>query len=187
MRTQEEITQRIQKVASTDHLGFERASLLEYLDFEHARDYLREGVTKKQWDDVRPYNNVVSIYTRIKSRLPEAWERANQGKRLASTSSMSFFRSWLWLMGEEELAEEMLPLIWLGKCQLLIVSRFTNFGWEEVDDDRWRQFPQDSGISATKAQALLSAYIDTKRHLPFSLSAGMLYLHGGSSSHRVTT
>ena len=167
MRTQEEIIARINKLSLKDHLGFERASLLEYLDFDHAKEYLREGVTQAQWDGVRPELDVQLIRERILKCLPSAWEKANQCRQLAVTSAVSYFKTWLWLLEKDEVAEMMFPLVWIGKYQLMILSRYVGFSDDgKYDDNIWRKHPLDQGIPFVKALALISVYRTAKSYLP---------------------
>lgn len=166
MRTQEEITARIEELSLKDHLGFERASLLEYLDFDHAKEYLREGVTQAQWDRTRPELDFQPIRDRIILRLPVAWLMANQCRQLAVTSAVSYFKTWLWLLEKDEVAEMMFPLIWIGKYQLMILSRYVGFPDGNHDDNVWRNYPSDEGIPFIKAQALVSVYQAAKSYLP---------------------
>ena len=47
LRTQEEIIARIGTRADADPLGFERGDYIDYLDFKHAKPFLKNDVTAK--------------------------------------------------------------------------------------------------------------------------------------------
>ena len=48
--TQEEIVERIEAIANSDMFGEYRPRLVDYLDYKHAKPYLKDGTPEKDWD-----------------------------------------------------------------------------------------------------------------------------------------
>lgn len=47
MKTQKEIVDKINEIKDEDFFGFRVSDLLEYLDFEHAKEFLKPEATKE--------------------------------------------------------------------------------------------------------------------------------------------
>ena len=76
-RTQNEILKRIEEVKSYDFLGFERNDYIDFLDFEHAKIFLKDGTKKEDWEggeNPRPFTDPIKD---MKEYMDFAWEKAN--------------------------------------------------------------------------------------------------------------
>ena len=144
-RTQQEILNRIEYVKSRDVLGFEGSDLIEFLDFENAKEYLKEEYVKKveagseKWEQPNP----VSL---IKEYLPFAWDKANNCRGLSAERSLCRFAAWLWMDGVEE--EEIKPLVedysYYGKPELVKISEKYGVNWKELDNGKWVKSEDDT-------------------------------------------
>lgn len=130
MRTQEEIKNRIKETKDDDIFGFGTTDLIEYLDFEHAKKYLEEGVTEKQWSN----RKLKSPKEQMIQYMEFAWEKANDCRGLSAMRTMYHYRSWLWLDGNEELAEQMEDYEFYGKDNLVAVCEYLGIDHTEYDD-----------------------------------------------------
>ncbi len=94
MRTQDEIVARIEERKKEDLLGFEISEYLAYLDYEHAKPYLKEGVTEKEWKECA---TLKTPREEILEYLPFAWEKANGERGISAERSVMHIIAWLWL------------------------------------------------------------------------------------------
>lgn len=99
MRTQAEIVARITSLKDEDFFGFETSDLIDYLDYEHAKQYLKPEVTEEQWNKREQKPPVEAI----KGYMNFAWGKANDKRGLSAGRSVSHFRAWLWLACNDEL------------------------------------------------------------------------------------
>lgn len=97
-RSQEAILARIAEIADSDFLGWSRELLISYLDYEHAKPFLEEGVTEAEWDPrVDPKADLIEY-------LDFAWQKALGERGISSERSIDKITQWIWLMGDLELA-----------------------------------------------------------------------------------
>jgi len=101
MRTQQEILDRIKSISNRDFFGFETSDLIDFLDYEHAKEFLKEGVTEEQWKEAREKTGTPE--KQIKDYIEFAWEKAKGERGLSSERSINHFTAWLWLAGDDEL------------------------------------------------------------------------------------
>lgn len=102
MRTQQEIVDRIEAVKNEDFFGAETGDLLNALDFEHAKPYLKPGVTPEQWVDAAS-QTAEKVIEDMRNYMGFAWGKALDQRGLSASRSISHFRAWLWLLEDEEL------------------------------------------------------------------------------------
>jgi hypothetical protein len=133
MRTQDEIVARIKKLAPSDPFGFESSALLSVLDFDHAKEFLRQECTADDW---KPGEKLAS--QEILAYLGFAWEKANNCRGLSAHRSMSHMRAWLWLDGHTEHADSLFNHYqYYGKPCLVMISEMYGFDWKSHDNARW--------------------------------------------------
>lgn len=96
MKTQQEILNRIEEVKSNDFFGHQRSDLIDYLDFENAKPFLKDDVTAEQWEKESKSPKQVMI-----DYLSFAWEKANEKRSVSAARSMAHYTAWLWLDGEK--------------------------------------------------------------------------------------
>lgn len=133
MRTQEEIVERVRLRKPQDFFGFEITDLISYLDFEHGKQFLKEDskMTAEEWEksrETRPPKEVMSEY------MPFAWEKANNYRGLSSARSISHYQAWLWLDGNEELANSIEDYQYYGKPQLVEICNYLGLDPNQWDD-----------------------------------------------------
>ena len=133
MRTQEEIIERIYERTMNDLFGLETSEYIYYLDFDHAKPFLKEGTTPDQWKaaDKTPIE-------KIKDYMPFAWEKANACRGISANRSIMHIIAWLWLAEEQELLDwverEYENYEFYGKAILEKVCDHFGVDWKALDN-----------------------------------------------------
>lgn len=119
-RTQEEILKKIQEVESSDFFGVMSSDLIDYLDFDNAKKFLKDGVTKEEWDAIEKK----TPKERMIDYMDFAWDKANDERGLSAARSMQHYEIWLWLDGDEELHKTLEFYTNYGKPQLMEICKY---------------------------------------------------------------
>lgn len=147
MKTQDEIVARIRTRKKHDFFGFETSEYLDYLDFAHAKEFLKEGTTPEQWEKV--HSKAKTPEEAIKDYMPFAWDKANNCRGISAGRSICHMIAWLWLDGKDW--PELEDYGYYGKPQLVRVCKEYDIDWQALDDNHWRNDEMDKGISADEA------------------------------------
>lgn len=135
MRTQNEIVQQMKKYEQEQlFLDFRSEVLLEFLDYDHARPFLKDGVTAEEWEKARAGASVMAAMT---DYMSFAWGKANDERGLSANRSVQKMQAYLWLLGDEELATEIARpgnYGWYGKTALAMVCEKYNLPNEDNGD-----------------------------------------------------
>lgn len=107
MRTQDEIVARMKAVGEDDFLGFAREVLLDALDYEHARPFLKEGVTADRWAETKPTLTEEATKAAALKYLEFAWGKAkdhrgisaSRSRGISTSRSVDKMTSYCWLLG----------------------------------------------------------------------------------------
>jgi len=128
-RTQDEIVARIKQQQSGDFLGFEVGELIPYLDFKHAKEFLKPEATEKEWPkiDKTPKEQMIEY-------MDFAWGKANDMRGISAGRSIDHYSAWLWLDGNEALSEEIQDYQYYGKPQLVIICEYLGIDHLKWDD-----------------------------------------------------
>ena len=105
LRTIEEILLKLEEVigSNEDFFGVQKNSLIEALEYEDAKEFLKEGVTKESWDEGRVKYNLKELMQRMKEYLDFAFDKAENGRGLSAGRSLDHYRIWFWLITEPEM------------------------------------------------------------------------------------
>lgn len=101
MRTDTEILERMETVKENDSLGFQRSDLINFLSFEAAKPFLKDGVTEEEWKKVMQSKERDAVLKTIKGYMSFAWDKANNYRGLSAGRSINHFISWIWMIDEE--------------------------------------------------------------------------------------
>jgi len=104
IRTQEQILVRIEQVSGDDWLGFAVEVLVDALDYEHAKPYLKEGVTAEAWS-VRL--NGQTVEDQAKGYLEFAIGKIEDHRGISATRSVSKLTEYAWLLGRDDVVAAM--------------------------------------------------------------------------------
>jgi|WetSurSiteA1Bulk_404760.scaffolds.fasta_scaffold25735_2 hypothetical protein len=99
MRTYEEIRRRVAEIGDRDFFGFESGDLLGALPREELpalalkdlpAEYKPEGLDRE------------SVLGRMREYMTFALDKAENHRGLSASRSISHFRAWVWLLGDED-------------------------------------------------------------------------------------
>jgi hypothetical protein len=98
MREQQEILDRIEEIKDRDFFGIERSDLLDYLDFENAKEFLKDDVTEKDWNDEgKSENSKEAIIKVMKDYMSFAIGKAEGERGISAGRSLAHYTAWIWL------------------------------------------------------------------------------------------
>lgn len=140
MRTQKQIVDKIESIKKNDFFGFQTSDLVFHLEYEHAKQYLNEGVTADQWKQMSPDRD--SILKEMQDYMPFAWDKANNFRGLSAGRSMSHYMAWVWLAGDEANFGDLEDYEYYGKDNLVRICKF--YGW---DSSQW-----DDGVRSNSEE-----------------------------------
>lgn len=136
MRTQNEIVARF-NAKSKEIMNFEPEVLFEFLDFEHAKPFLKEGITEKDWETI-PYDKE-TVLTQAKEYMEEyGWPKCQDHRGLSASRTLTKMQAWTWLLGEDELVEKISKMEKTNYSQYgapILKVICEHFGWPIPDDE----------------------------------------------------
>lgn len=109
MRTQAEIVARLE-AKKNDTFGFGSSVLLDGLDFEHAKPFLKDGVTAEQWNSKHeapgygrelqfPLLTEADLKAAALDYLKFAWGKAEDHRGISAARSVKKMTEFCWLLG----------------------------------------------------------------------------------------
>lgn len=104
-RTQEEILGRIEAVNDDDMFGFRREVLIEALDYEHARPFLKPSVTAEDWAGIQ----VCACDREAAARdyYKFALGKIENHRGISANRSVDKLREHAWLLGRDDVVAAM--------------------------------------------------------------------------------
>lgn len=102
-RSQDEILARIELRKESDPLGFERGDYIDFLDFDHAKPYLKEGTTAEEWDEETKDHD--APLDAMRNYMPFAFGKAHGERGISAHRSLYHMTAWAWLSGDDELTD----------------------------------------------------------------------------------
>jgi len=145
-RTQQQIVDRIKEVEKDDFFGFQSGDLIRFLDFEHAKEFLKDDVKSHQW---KPQTDPIE---HIKDYMPFAWDKANGCRGLSAGRSIEHMKAWLWLDGKEALADKLDSMYqYYGKPCLHAVCLEYGIDWKSLDNNEWLNDENETPLTAEEA------------------------------------
>ena len=151
-RTTREIFMRMGAVEDVDWIGTQRGDLLNYLRFEDAREFLKDTATEEKWAELgfpRPRDEE-SIKAEILEYMPFAWGKANNCRGLSAGRSLDHMSVWLWMLGRDEAAKQVLKYDRYGKGRLRTICEEFGWDWKQWDDGSWKNSEDDYGVPPPK-------------------------------------
>lgn len=100
-RSQDEIATRVRD--ADDFLGFDAEALIGYLDFDHAKPFLKDGVTAGEWETLP--NDEAAIRAEAIDYLSFAWGKAQDHRGISAGRSVTKLTEWMWLLGYDDLVD----------------------------------------------------------------------------------
>jgi len=132
MKTQEEIVKRISERKGSDLLGFEKNEYIYFLDYEHAKPFLKDDTDPKNWRQEKREPAKI-----IKNYMSFAWDKANGCRGISAGRSLKHMVAWLWLDKQDKFLKEWNNLEdyeYYGKPQLIAICELYGIDWKQYDD-----------------------------------------------------
>lgn len=107
MRTQEEIVAKLREHQGKI-LDFTPDVLLPYLDFDHAKQFLKPDATREGWesphgDDQMSYPlSEETALREFRAYAEFAWGKAQDHRGLSAERSVQKLEAWTWLLGRDD-------------------------------------------------------------------------------------
>jgi hypothetical protein len=135
MRTQDEIVARMRVKEEGDLFGFAREVLACYLDFEHAREFLRPEMTREEWEKDLPAATDARALGEMRDYAEFAWGKAKDHRGISASRSIDKLSAWAWLLGRDDVLEKVgkTPYAQYGCPQLQVFCEA--FGFPMPDDE----------------------------------------------------
>jgi len=136
LRTQEEIVAHIHAIVGDDFFGFQKSDMLNYLDYDHAKPFLKDGVAREQWDTARtPYSHE-AVLKEMSEYMEFAWEKANNCRGLSASRTDDHYTAWVWLMGDDAFVakRDAIEYEHYGKERLIAVCDHYGWDWQQWDN-----------------------------------------------------
>ena len=114
MRTQDEIAAKIR--GSRGFLDFTTDALLHYLDFEHAREFIKPDVTAEKWAECHVPLADDKVISEMRDYMAFAWEKVEDHRGISASRSVDKMTAWAWLLGDG------------GAYEAIEAAGFTNYG-----------------------------------------------------------
>ena len=144
MRTEQEIINRIEVVKNADIFGTVRSDLIHCLPFSSAKKYLKDDVTEDDWEPKLSDDD--SVLQEIHDYMEFAWDKANNNRGLSAGRSLMHMQAWLWLLGEDQAADDIDDYSHYGKPQLRAICEHYGWDWSFWDDGRWTNDEMSEGV-----------------------------------------
>lgn len=132
MRTQEKIQKKVTELKRKDLFGFEIHEYIRYLDFEHAKPFLRDNTKKGDWEQEKE-----TPAEKIRGYMNFAWGKANERRGISAFRSLQHMAAWLWLDGQDKFLKKwnnFKDYEYYGKPQLIAICEKYKIDWKLLDD-----------------------------------------------------
>jgi hypothetical protein len=111
--------------------GFQRNDMLEHLDFDHAKQFLKDRSTEAEWEKARAKKTPKEFMIEY---MEFAWDKANEKRGLSAMRSMEHYRAWLWLDGDDVIWPELRAYTFYGKPHLIRICHYLSIDPTQFDD-----------------------------------------------------
>lgn len=101
---QETIAQRYRERTEHDMFGFETLEYLQFLDYDHAKPFIRDDIPENDWNH-RPFSRD-DVLKQMKDYMPFAIEKAEGERGISANRSIMHYVAWTWLAGDEKFSQE---------------------------------------------------------------------------------
>ncbi len=133
MRTTEQIIERLKAASKGDIFGFESSILLVRLDFTDAKPFLKEDATGLGWEKLSRERQ--DVLAEMLGYMPFAWDKANNRRGISAWRSLAHYKSWLWLLDDDQDYDEWVdPYEFYGKPNLIRICEAFGWDWRQWDD-----------------------------------------------------
>lgn len=100
-KTSEEIVGKMN--SNEDILDFGKDVLIDYLDYEHVKPYLKEEKVEELKNSWKPITDLRVCAQDFLDYMVFAWGKAEDERGISSSRSISKLSAWMWLLGRDDL------------------------------------------------------------------------------------
>jgi hypothetical protein len=140
MKTQHEIVAQIRSGKALDEddedvFGFTTEVFIDFLDYEHAREFLKPDVTAEDWNKNTLALTEQNVRAEMAKYMAFAWGKVVDHRGISAGRSVLKMCAWLWILGDEETLSAVRAASYenYGAPKLLIICE--RLGFEVPDDD----------------------------------------------------
>lgn len=136
MKTQQQILDRIREIKDEDYFGFEITILLDFLTIESLESLRGVVFIDGSGFSYRPpkATDEETIKAAMRAYMDFAWRKANGFRSLAAGRSIYYYKAWLWLLGEDEFANDLEDYQYYGKDELVRICDYLGLDASQWDD-----------------------------------------------------
>lgn len=129
MRTQDEIAARAKAAEERDLFGFETEVYLTYLDYEHAKPFIKPEVTAAEWGELYKPCTDDDVRATMQDYYGFAWDKARNHRGLSAERSVQKLGAWLYVLGDDAALVEFegAPYGPYGAPKLAVLGK--RYGW----------------------------------------------------------
>lgn len=137
MQSQEDILARLKNRTEGDPFGFEIGEYINALDYQHAKEYLKEDVTEETWAAAAMCTKE-AVLEQMRKYYDFAWEKANDCRGISANRSILHYVAWIWLIGDHEFLAEIQKMYedyhFYGKPILEKIGDRYGLEWKTLDN-----------------------------------------------------
>jgi len=100
MKTIKEILERCRNPKSP--LSFDAEALINFLPYEEAKEFLKEGTTAEQWNKIYIKATRENVIKEIREYMEFALGKAENHRGLSAIRSIEKMNAWIWLLDDED-------------------------------------------------------------------------------------
>lgn len=126
LRTQDEIVTKLK--GSNSFFGFDSEVLVPYLDFEHAKPFLKPEASAETWPGKYPSRE--EVLAEAKKYMEEiGWPKVEDHRGISANRTIEKMEAWIWMLGEDELLRRVTEVDYpqYGAPKLKVICE--HFGW----------------------------------------------------------
>ena len=109
MRTMDEIVERM-KEKQKEVLSFAPEVLIEYLDWEHIKPFLKESV-RAEAVGAEAFDTITltreNVISEMRDYMKFAWTKVEDHRGLSAGRAVEKMETWVWLLGDEEVSKRL--------------------------------------------------------------------------------
>jgi hypothetical protein len=128
MRTQEELVAKIREEMKK-FLGFGAEVLLPYLDYAHAKEFIKPEITEEKWNENPIDTSEEQARKDMADYMKFAWDKVADHRGISANRSVDKMEAWAWLLGRDDVVAAMdeAPYENYGAPKLAAVCRMMDF------------------------------------------------------------
>ena len=105
MRSPAEIVARIRELEADkspfgEIFDFQRKDLIEFLDYDHAKEFLKPDYPEEEWLKISQKLTRENVLAEIADYIDFAWDKCLEHRQLSAVRSIEHLSAWVFLLGD---------------------------------------------------------------------------------------